>query len=347
MVAAAAVFGTVALSAWSDRGGESTVHAVVRTDTARGASSLRATTLESIGTRADFAEATSEMRTSAFEAATADEGFLATLRVVDASTGLTIPTAWFQRSEFGALDRRAQRHDAAPGKESVRLWIDGTHATVLVAAPRYQTKDVALDRAGAHDVRLERATSLGGTVRDGQSAPVPAALITLEYLGSTLDGLSDDAEPLAIKGPTLRRTDADGRYAFTDLAPGVYRTVATIDGAVHTSRPRLVHAGEWVDTDHWLDEATRLVVQVDGPDGLPAARARLLVSRKNTTLQTLTRYTDRDGRATLGPLEPGIYDVTVQSTDGVAEPHSFTIEDDGSALVDLHIQLAIASAPRD
>jgi uncharacterized membrane protein YvbJ len=71
------------------------------------------------------------------------------------------------------------------------------------------------------------------------------------------------------------------------------------------------------------------------------------LNSKGAATTALTRYTDQDGRATLGPLEPGTYDVSVQSTDGVAEPRSFTIKDDDSSLVDLHLQLAGASAPRN
>ena len=346
MIAAVGVFSAVAFSAWTDRGGATVVRAIHRADQGESVSNAASAALGPIEPRVSLMEIPRPVRSAA---ATTDvvQGFHATLRVVDAQTGLTIPTAWFQRSEFGALDGRDKRHQAQRSGARVKLWVEGARATILVSAPQYTTRDVAIDRAGAHEVRLERATSLIGTVRDGQSALVPDARVTLEFLGADFDGLTEEAEPLAFKGATLCRTNADGQYAFTNLAPGVYRTVAVIDGAEHTSRPTQVHAGAWVMTDHWLDEATRLLVQVDQPDGLPAARSRLLLSEDGASTHVLTRYTDDDGRATLGPLDPGKYNVSVQSTDGVTDPQSFTIEDDGQAAFDLHIQLARPDASPD
>lgn len=345
-IATAGVFGAVAVSAWSEPSNASAVHAVVRADLDVDAPQAIAT-----GARLEAVESAEtsvrDARSAALDALRTTEGFHATLRVVDDRTGLTIPTAWFQRSEFGALDRRAQRHDASPGRKPVRLHVTESRATVLVAAPRYATQDVLIDRPGEIEVRLTRATSIQGAVLDGRSAGVSSARVTLEFLGSTLDGVTEESEAIPIKGPTLRRTDADGRYVFSNVAPGVYRTVVEVEGAKHASRPRLVLAGEWLDVDHWLDESTRLAVQVDRPDGLPAARARLLVQRDGDAEPTLTRYTGEDGRATLGPLDPGSYRVSVQSVDGTAIPQSLSIQDDGRAVVDLHLQLARAAARGD
>ncbi|MEM1451178.1 MAG: carboxypeptidase-like regulatory domain-containing protein [Planctomycetota bacterium] len=338
LVASTAVLAGFAAAVLSGHGSPSPAHAIDRAEPTPFVASrpdAGPVVLETLATPASHLGSARES-----DATSEKSGFEASIRVLDAKTGLEVRTAWFQRSEFGAIGGRGALFDVQREGEPASLNIDGERATVLVSAPRYVAREVALDRAGVEVVRLERATSLVGTVRDGQSALVKGARVVLEYLGPTLDGASGDAEALPFDGPTLRRTDERGEYAFTGLAPGVYRATCSVGSATHTSRPTLVADDAWTRVDHWLAEATRLSVQVARPDGLPAARARLLVTRPGEGAPALTRYTDEEGRATLGPLDPGTYDVAVQSRDGETSPRSLTIHDDGQAFVDLHLQLA-------
>ncbi|MEM9380417.1 MAG: carboxypeptidase-like regulatory domain-containing protein [Planctomycetota bacterium] len=335
LVASTAMLVAFAAAIWSGHGSPSPAHAIDRAEpalrVARAADAPLAA-LDALAAPADL-----DRRASAEDDRSEATGFEASIRVLDATTGLEVRTAWFQRSAIGASEAR---FDAQREGENTTLRVEDASATVLVSAPRYVARSVTLERAGVEAVRLQRATSLIGTVRDAQSGLVSGARVSLEYLGTSLSGVGTDAESLPFDGPTLRRTDERGEYAFTGLAPGVYRATCSVDGATHASRPTLVTGGAWTRTDHWLTEATRLSVQVARPDGLPAARARLLVTRPGESGPSLTRYTDEDGRATLGPLDPGTYDVAVQSRDGETSPRSLTIHDDGQAFVDLHLQLA-------
>lgn len=340
-----AVFGTVAVASRLGGVGDRTVRAVVRSHGFVSSSDVEEPRLAQPSHSRAAAGAT--QRETPPRADEAPVALRATIALVDARSGLPITRGWLQRSQFGALDRRGRRHEIDDPRGRVDLVVEEASATVLVSAARYLRQEVRIDRSGPHEVRLERATSVLGAVLDGQSAPVHGASVRLEFLGAGLVASPDDVVPIEIDAPTLDRTGVDGRFAFTDLPPGTYRTVATIDGAEQVAHPFRVQTGEWVESDHWLDEATRVAVRLDGPDGAPAARARIIVEATNDSNLTLTRYTDDDGRAVIGPLAPGTYDVTALSDDGVLTPRSLTVQDDGRAIVDLELKLARGTKLRD
>lgn len=291
------------------------------------------------------------------------------LRVVDALTGQAVLKYWARRS--GMIDMASiqppRLSDPATGKlvlpGSVWLGADpDAPAEFLVSAPLYEPLTTSLEGPGPRDlertVKMTRAAGIVGVVRDGSSAPLPSARVNLEFLGAS-EGFSTATGapapmPESYEGATLRRTDETGRYAFGHLPPGVYRTRASRDGTVHLSDPIFVAAGRWSLGDHWLDEHVRLAVVVTDPDGLAAEKSRILLlpidpeTAEPLALNTLlpddaekpvTRYTDTEGRATLGPLSAGTYRVFVQSDDGQAPPQEFHLVEGSRSILELDFHL--------
>lgn len=259
------------------------------------------------------------------------EGLTALLEVVDDRTGLRV------RDVSVRVGDRVHRVETRPGVP-IALDLDATVETLEVGAPGYAPRLVAAVGSSTEEVRLVRCTTVRGVVRDSLGAPMARASVRLVREG----------EPGAVDlATTLRRTDGAGAYAFDALPPGTYRTVVEANGRTHRSRAVQVGPGEWSEVDHRLPAAATLAVIVDGPDGVPAERARLLLTRADGDVLR-TAYTDADGRAEVSPLLPGAYELRVQSVDGTAPHHPLTIQEGDQGLVDLRIQLSCpASGPLD
>lgn len=314
-------------------------------------------------------------RVGATEATIARSGQLE-LKVVDAMTGEGVPKYWVKPSEVRdmASPSAPLLADPASGRATLpaTLWnADAplSPADFLVSAPLFEPHTVSLEGPGAasrtRTIELPRASAIVGVVRDGASAPVPAARVTLEFLGS-VPGLRPETSetmplPDAYQGPTLRRTDGSGRYSFGRLPPGAYRTRVERDGTVHVSDPISVQAGRWSFGDHWLDEHVRLTVTVLDPAGVAAKDSRVLLvpaspdSDVSGSLNDLlseesgklvTRYTDAEGRATLGPLSEGHYHVSIQSDAGEAFAQMFQVEEASRSIVDLEFRLTESKSDR-
>ena len=295
------------------------------------------------------------------------------LRVKDSMTGQPVLKFWARRSammDMAAIDP-PRLSDPATGSLLLpgALWLSdeasapaASATEVLVSAPLYEPLNILLEGPGPRTiertVEVKRAAGIVGIVRDGSSAALPSARVNLEYLGTRASFSPDTAEaaqmPETYQGATLRRTDEAGRYAFGHLPPGVYRTRASRDGTVHLSDPIFVAAGRWSLGDHWLDEHVRLAVVITDPAGLAAQESRILLlaidpeTAEPLSLNTLlpddaeklvTRYTDAEGRATLGPLSAGTYRVFVQSDDGQAPPQEFHVVEGSRSILELDFHL--------
>lgn len=298
-----------------------------------------------------------------------------TLRVMDSLNDHVILKYWV--ASAGTTDMastpRPQLSDPTTGHLALPAtsWDGlpmGSTREFLVSAPMYAPRHVSLGAPGATDtektITMERSTCIVGVVRDGSSAPLAAARVTLEYLSpaGAFDAQTSQPSglPESYDGPTLRRTDDEGRYSFQRLPPGVYVTRVARDGTTHLSDPIFAEPGRWTSGDHWLDEHVRLAVTLTQASGEPAAASRVLLlnaqgpSSDGTAATTyglpedanviVSRYTDDDGRATLGPLKPGLYTVYVQSDEGTVRPYDVTIREGGRSILDLALRL---SPPKD
>ena len=261
------------------------------------------------------------------------ESLALTLRAIDAQTGARVMRFWVRASGFGDLasDVRRWRSDPATGEATVELEASphGPFIPLSVLADRYLTHDFTPE-SGSHAVaRLERATSIVGTVRDADSAPVVSARVDLIWYG---EESGPGAEPLEPPDgvATLRRSDENGEYAFTKLPPGRWATRVTVGGVERSSSPRFARYGEWTRIDHWIDEGRRIVADVIQPSGAPSPDSRVLISKEDAEPPLLARYSDSDGRVILGPLEPGAYVVTVVSDHGAHDPIDVVVPSDSS-----------------
>jgi len=322
MVAAATVVSGALLALSEGSGAPRAVHAVERLETASlGVDGVHVPVTEVVERAVAAPPALIEV---VEEAAPAPRAQLA---VFDAVTGLGV------REVTVTLGGRVERFEPVSG-QPLSLEVGTTDQRLEVGAAGYRSHLVTVNGGGIQEVRLMRSTSLRGTVRDADGAPMPHASVRL---------IPDAAAPGGTSGgvqgqPTLRRTDRAGAFTFDALEPGVYRTSVEVAGVAHLSRPLELRHGEWAQADHRLVTSTALSVQVDTPGGLPAERARLLIQRDGASTP-VTRYTDDRGRAAIRPLPAGSYQLTVQSAEGTSPPRAFTIKEAGQGLVDLHVRL--------
>ena len=284
-----------------------------------------------------------------------------TVRAVDAITGQPVGRFWLKPDGVTELASKGGPLLSKDGAITLphTLWLPTEEGQpplpslpFLVSSPRHLPMSVELDqlRRADEERRLEllRAASIVGTVRDGSSAPLASARVTLKYYGSTSEFADASGEPIplpdAYQGPTLRLTDAAGEYSFSQLPPGVYHTHVERAGTEHVSDPIFVKSGEWSLGDHWLDEYVRLTVTVLQADGTAAVDARILLvdaaAPLNASLDDgieikASRYTDAQGRATLGPLSVGEYGVYFQSDDGAAAPMTLEVTEASRSILEL------------
>ncbi len=261
------------------------------------------------------------------------------IAAVDALTGDAIPRFWAKRSGAGEIGRETERFQAGPGETRLAIDIGDPPGLLTVLGAKYAPKEIRLDRPGFLRVELDRSTSIVGTVRDGTSAVVPGARVTLER--QVRDPESSAMTWGPPKDASLGRTDKEGQYAFSNLPPGTYRTSALAGTVSHTSDGHTVKVGEWTTIDHWLSEDGTLSVELVRPDGSPSAKSRIMLG--NGEAQNgepiLARYTDESGRAVLGPLERGTYELTVLSDHGTLKPVSISLPLEGAAQDGLRLEL--------
>ncbi len=295
----------------------------------------------------------------------ADEPGQGTLQLVasDAITGQPVPRFWMKQDAMVDAASTGGPFLSDPDSGTVTLAHTEWDAadplekrSFLVSSPRHTPQSVELNRPRRDGekltLRLLRAASIVGTVRDGSSAPLPSARVTLQYHGPAADFTGELGEPVPLpdsyQGSTLRLTDAEGEYAFSQLPPGVYVTQVQQATALHASDPIFVRPGEWSLGDHWLDEHVRLTVTVTQADGTASANTRILLVQAEPPLNEsldegveimTAKYTDAEGRATVGPLSPGAYGVYIQSDDGVAAPMALEVAETSRSVLELFARL--------
>ncbi len=313
-------------------------------------------------------------RTEAPTVAAATGGAM-NVRVTDGITGQVIKKYWVAAAGTMDMTSKPAPYLSNPKTGLTQLpapiWqglAKGAMKEFTVSAPMYAPLLVSLAAPGAADVdrtiEMTRSTAIVGVVRDGSSAPLAAARVTLEYLGplGEFNAGQADAVPLpdSYDGPTLRRTNDAGRYSFGHLPAGVYRTRVQRDGTTHLSDPIFAQAGRWALGDHWLDEHVRLAVTLVQATGEPAVASRILMlaapegglpagvtpALPEDAEILVSRYTDEEGRATLGPLSLGQYTIYVQSDEGTTLPKELAIQEGSRSILELDLQLTSPKEPR-
>ena len=159
----------------------------------------------------------------------------------------------------------------------------------------------------------------GQAVALGTNAPVPRARIVVARIGGTLESYRTGV------------ADANGRFAFRDLAAGSYRVFAERPGYLRGEHGRRVASGN--GTPVWMVEgqATRIIVPMIQTgaiagrvldNGRPmrnvlvrAMRASFLDGRRSLTMVDYARSDDL-GEYRLFGLAPGIYYVTAAPPEG-------------------------------
>jgi hypothetical protein len=141
---------------------------------------------------------------------------------------------------WGPLD------EGTPGSEAdmTRAGLPpGWYRTALMRMPGYAVSAIAFNGAtllpgSAFDLESAESlltftlttevSSITGIVRGSDQQPVADATVVLESDSHADAG--DDSAPLPPGAGELVTSDAGGRFAFTDLAPGRYRVIALAGG---------------------------------------------------------------------------------------------------------------------
>jgi len=168
-------------------------------------------------------------------------------------------------------------------------------------------------------LRLGAPAALRGQVVDRAGAPVPSASI----------GLSPAGDPGEL-GRTL--TGADGRFAFTGLAPGAFDLDATAPGRGGlVRRGLLLQAGEAMDTTLVL--AGTGAVEGFVADGLgravEGARVRARRLRSEIGPADAEAVSGPDGAYRLPAVEPGRVNLRASRAGAVAGPWSLAVVEEG------------------
>ncbi len=145
------------------------------------------------------------------------------------------------------------------------------------------------------DVALAGSTALVGRVLDGAAGAVPEATVAL----------------VATSGDVLAttRTDAHGRYRFSDLTPGSVTVVASAAGYRPAARPGLLLGAGIATLDIELQGTVTVAGTArGGPRHRPLPDALITVYDQNGTCAGTAR-TDEEGRYRLDELMVGEYTV--------------------------------------
>ena len=220
-------------------------------------------------------------------------------RVVDAAGRPAAELIVIAREVGGDVEREG-RTDAEgryvverlyPGVYRLSLGVDGADLGPRVAPTQV---DVTTGPATCDLVRLAGA-SVEGEVVTAEGTPVVEAAV------HAIEGGED-------RGMTT--TDAAGRFAFLDLAPGSYRLFVRDEGGRVGVVEMQVAAGDVVEGRRIVARAAaRVRGRLLDPAGRPLAEVTLALRGVDGPVRRFAR-SDADGRFELGPLYDGDYELT-------------------------------------
>ena len=91
-------------------------------------------------------------------------------------------------------------------------------------------------------------------------------------------------------------------------------------------------------------EGSRVLLLPEPPDSKPVDP--LNASLPDSPEKLITRYTDEEGRATLGPLGIGRYLVFIQSDDGQVAPRRLQVDEPSRSILELEFRLTATEPSR-
>lgn len=246
-----------------------------------------------------------EQRTAATPVAPPRAEAELTLDVVDASTGRPV-------AAFFATVLPAGQH--AQGRDGVARFtgLSAGTFTLQVQGPEHEaTLAMAeLPAAGPVQVRLTQRPGLRGIVRFADARPAPDVVLRLELSGAAPPSAPAASATAEVASTTQAKSDADGRYRFAPLAPGLYTVVGEHLGRTLTPLgPVEVTTGMTDLPELRLEAGARLEIEVTDTGGAPAGNILIVVVPGTGT--ALRRYSASDGKLILEPLVPGPYVVTL------------------------------------
>ncbi|RMG16709.1 MAG: carboxypeptidase regulatory-like domain-containing protein, partial [Planctomycetota bacterium] len=170
---------------------------------------------------------------------------------------------------------------------SLRGWVSAVARDVPVTA----------GGGGEVELRLERAGSLGGTLRGPDGQPLSGGLVFAFAGERRLD---------------MTRSDADGRYRLEDLPPGAVTLFArSEDYGLSARGDATVLAGSLAPLDLALDEGPRIEGVLRDRRGEPLAGLRVVARSRIGDAVRRSEPTGPDGRYRIERLYPGRYAVEV------------------------------------
>ncbi|MEW6071599.1 MAG: carboxypeptidase-like regulatory domain-containing protein [Planctomycetota bacterium] len=164
------------------------------------------------------------------------------------------------------------------------------------------------EEAGELRLVLPAAAPLTVRVRDEAGAPLPGARLGVRPMGPA-EASSDVSSILsfvrggALPAPAFHETEP-GTLVCGALAPGTYEVEARVAGLA-PGTARVMHAPEGTEVALTCAAGRSILVHVsDEATGEPVARARASVMQGGAPLvaSPAVAWTDREGRATLGPF---------------------------------------------
>lgn len=183
-------------------------------------------------------------------------------------------------------------------------------------------------------IELRPAHNLSGRVLDGERRPVAGAQVTPIELQETGSGNGAFAR-LARR---VRRTDKEGRFVLSELAPGPLRLEVAAPGFyIKLSGLQIPEEGEADPVEVVLERGAALEGRVLDGKGQPAGRARVLVSSHGSQdpFGNLTDLADDQGNYRIDRLDPGEHQVTVTLESGRSFERKVVVGDSGTDHFDL------------
>lgn len=205
------------------------------------------------------------------------------------------------------------------------------HATAVFDFPAEEWESNHLDLG---DLVLEPPASLSGRVLDPDRQPMPGLRVSLSAEPSQRDQLGPSQEPSQGYasgrgfgfGRVSARTDARGRFAFTDLPSGNYSLWAGKKGFLNSNSTtwHLAPGENARDLEMVVQTGLSLAGVVRDPHGVPVPGLSVNLGPPGRPyVQIVYNFTGPDGTFRLDGIEPGSYSIWVH-------PFGTLVNDDGS-----------------
>lgn len=268
--------------------------------------------------------------------ATAQDGQTAVVGTVENTDGNAVAGATVTLTRFGATtlffidqegvdrssDRKVQTDER--GLFTFPKVASGDNYALIVQHPDYSRREegpfgVPEGEQVTQLVVVKAGTRLMGTITDTGGSPVAGANLTLSLAAMGLQTTSDSSDPTTEKAVT----NADGTYAFNNMAVGQYTMTVAADGYGRLTKQQ-INVGEDEDTsqDLVLEVASAMGGTITSTNGTPIEGAIVKVysiANRDTRTQTQTE-SQADGTFLVNDIPDGEYSLRVEAEGYKDEP---------------------------